>query len=35
MRDVLVAVKREYDKMNRSLSLDQLGPYASDIAALE
>ena len=35
MRDILVAVKREYDKMNRSLSLDQLGPYASDIAALE
>lgn len=35
MKDILVAVKREYDKMNRSLSLDQLGPYASDIAALE
>jgi hypothetical protein len=35
MKDVLVAVKREYDKMNRSLSLDQLGPYAADIAALE
>jgi hypothetical protein len=35
MRDVLVAVKREYDKMNRSLSLDQLGPYGSHIAALE
>ena len=35
MRDILVAVKREYDKMNRSLSLDQLGPYASDIAGLE
>lgn len=35
MRDILVAVKREYDKMNRSLSLDQLGHYASDIAGLE
>ena len=35
MKDVLIAVKREYDKMNRSLSLDQLGPYAADIAALE
>jgi hypothetical protein len=35
MRDILVAVKREYDKMNRSLSLNQLGVYASDIAALE
>lgn len=35
MKDVLIAVKREYDKMNRSLSLDQLGPYAPDIAALE
>jgi hypothetical protein len=35
MRDILVAVKREYDKMNRSLSLNQLGAYASDIAALE
>lgn len=35
MKDVLIAVKREYDKMNRSLSLDQLGPYAAEIAALE
>ena len=35
MRDVLVAVKREYDKMNRSLSLEQLGPYAREIAGLE
>lgn len=35
MKDVLVAVKREYDKMNRSMSLEQLGQYAADIAALE
>ncbi len=35
MKDVLVAVKREYDKMNRSISLDQLGQYAEDIAALD
>jgi len=35
MRDVLIAVKREYDKMNRSLSLEQLGGYAKEIAALE
>ena len=35
MKDVLIAIKREYDKMNRSLSIDQLGPYAKEIAALE
>lgn len=35
MRDVLVAVKREYDKMNRALSLDQLGPYAREIELLD
>jgi SpoVK/Ycf46/Vps4 family AAA+-type ATPase len=35
MKDVLIAVKREYDKTNRSLSLDQMGPYASHIAGLE
>ena len=35
MKDVLIAVKREYDKMNRSMSLDQLGQYAKDIAALD
>jgi hypothetical protein len=35
MKDILIAVKREYDKMNRSLSYDQLGPYARDIAGLE
>lgn len=35
MRDVLIAVKREYDKMNRAMSLDQLGPYARDIELLD
>jgi len=35
MKDVLIAVKREYDKINRSLSADQLGPYAADVARLE
>lgn len=35
MKDVLVALKREYDKMNRGLSLDQLGPYAADVAGLD
>ena len=35
MKDVLIAVKREYDKMNRSLSLEQLGPYARDLAGLD
>lgn len=35
MKDVLVAVKREYDKMGRSLSFEQLGPYVQDIVKLE
>lgn len=35
MKDVLVAVKREYDKMNRSLSVEQLGSYAKEIARLD
>lgn len=34
MQDVLIAVKREYDKMNRAMSLDQLGPYAREIELL-
>lgn len=34
MKDILIAVKREYDKMNRSMTFDQLGQYAEDIAAL-
>lgn len=35
MKDVLIAVKREYDKMNRSLSLDQLGRFADEVAGLD
>ncbi|NRF71725.1 ATP-binding protein [Aquincola sp. S2] len=35
MKDVLIAVKREYDKMNRSLSVDQLGAYAHHVTGLE
>lgn len=35
MHDVLVAVKREYDKMNRALSTEDLGIYAEEIERLE
>jgi hypothetical protein len=35
MKDVLIAVKREYDKMNRTVSLEQFGHYASAIARLD
>jgi SpoVK/Ycf46/Vps4 family AAA+-type ATPase len=35
MRDVLIGVKREYDKMNRAISLEQFGQFAADIAGLE
>jgi SpoVK/Ycf46/Vps4 family AAA+-type ATPase len=35
MTDVLVAVKREYEKMNRTLSLEQFGRYAPVIQELE
>ncbi len=35
MKDVLIAVKREYDKMNRSLSHEQLGSYACYLAGLD
>lgn len=35
MRDVLVAVKREYEKMNRVISLEQFGQYAKEIENLE
>jgi hypothetical protein len=35
MRAVVVAVKREFDKMNRTLSLEQYGPYASIVDELE
>ena len=29
MEEIVVAVKREYDKLNRTLSLEQYGPYAA------
>jgi SpoVK/Ycf46/Vps4 family AAA+-type ATPase len=35
MRSVLIAVKREHDKMNRSLSAAQLGNYASLLEGIE
>ena len=35
MKEVIVAVKREFDKMNRSLSLEQYGSYAPLIEGLE
>lgn len=35
MKQVLIAVKREHDKLNRSVSLEQFGPYADLIKDLE
>ena len=35
MNEIVVAVKREFDKMNRSLSLEQYGSYAALIERLE
>ncbi|MBV9959799.1 MAG: ATP-binding protein [Acidobacteria bacterium] len=35
MKDVLIAVKRECDKMNRSVSAEQFGHYAQAITNLE
>jgi len=35
MRSVIVAIKREYDKLNRTLSLDQDGPHASIVEERE
>lgn len=35
MRAVIAAIKREYDKLNRTLSLDQYGPYAGVVEELE
>ena len=35
MKDTLVAVKREYDKMNRAVGNEQFGHYAEVIAGLE
>jgi vesicle-fusing ATPase len=35
MREVVVAVRREYDKLNRSAGLEQYGPYAPFVEELE
>jgi hypothetical protein len=35
MKSVLVAIRREHDKMNRSLSVGQLGDYASLLEGIE
>ena len=35
MREVIVALKREYDKLNRAAGLEQFGPYASFVQELE
>lgn len=35
MKEIIVAIKREYDKLNRSLSLEHYGPYADLIRGLD
>ena len=35
MEAVVIAVKREFDKLNRSISLEQFGPYAHIIERIE
>ncbi|HYN86368.1 MAG TPA: ATP-binding protein [Pyrinomonadaceae bacterium] len=35
MREIVVALKREYDKLNRSAGLEQYGPYAAVVEGLE
>jgi hypothetical protein len=35
MERVIVAIKREYDKLNRSVSLEQFGSYAKIIEGIE
>ncbi len=35
MEHIIIAVKREYDKLNRSISLEHFGPYAEVIKELE
>ncbi len=35
MEQIIIAVKREYDKLNRAVSLEQFGPYAAIIKGLE
>lgn len=35
MESIIIAVKREYDKLNRSVSLEQFGPYAKIVERME
>ena len=35
MKEIIIAVKREYDKLNRTLSLQQFGSYAPLVEGLE
>ena len=35
MNEVIIALKREYEKVNRALSLQQYGAYASLVKGLE
>jgi hypothetical protein len=35
MREIIIAIKREHDKLNRTLSLEQFGPYAQIVGELE
>ena len=35
MEQILIAVKREYDKLNRSVSLEQFGTYAQFIEGID
>lgn len=35
MGQIIIAVKREYDKLNRSVSLEQFGPYAEIVEKME
>jgi hypothetical protein len=35
MKEIIVAVKREYDKVNRKLSRQQYGPYAPLMEGLD
>jgi ATPases of the AAA+ class len=35
MKEIIVAIKREYDKLNRTLSLEQYGQHAEMVEGLE
>lgn len=35
MEQIIISVKREYDKLNRSVSLEQFGPYAKIVERIE